>query len=174
MTYDARMTTRLLPALLVGVIACGTPEPSAPDAITPDAGAVACDAATWGTALTPYIEGLLYLSESDRPLEPVSWASATTGAIGASEVAAASGLDATTIEVRDYEAWFDRVAVAQDWMDDGQKASAAKFAELRRFLDTQLTQRTVVRIGKVEVHVFVVGRDACGRIAGFSTVAIET
>jgi hypothetical protein len=182
------MSSRLASLLVTGLIACAAPAPEAAapatdggneadaSATSPDAGPPACaDAAAWGRALAPYVDGLLYMSESDRPLEPAWWASQATGAIDAEAVRALAGLDASAVlEVRDYDAWFDKVAVAQDWMDDGQKAAAARYAQLRAFLDARLTQRTVVRAGTVEVRVFVVGRDACGHVAGFSTVAIET
>jgi hypothetical protein len=179
------MPPRLAPLLLAGLAACAAPAPApeatAPDAgsmadtATPDAGPACLDAAAWARDLAPLVDGLLYMSESDRPLEPVWWASQTTGAIDADTVRALAGLDGGAVtEVRGYDDWFDRVAVAQDWMDDGQKAAAARFASLRAFLDARLADRTVIRAGAVEVHVFVVGRDACGHVAGFRTVAIET
>lgn len=184
------MMRRSLPILLSSLLACAAPAGPSPETsgdtdaggksdtgtTTPDAGPATCTGASeWSVALAPYVDGLLYPSESDRPLEPVWWASQTTDAIDAEAVRALAGLDASAVlEVRDYDAWFDKVAVAQDWMDDGQKAAAARFAQLRTFLGARLTHRTVVRAGTVEVHVFVIGRDACGHIAGFSTVAIET
>jgi hypothetical protein len=124
---------------------------------------------------------LLYLSESDRPLTPVQWSS---------EAVADGGVDEATlrrlvqvpvdaeVEVRGFLAWFDGIAVAQDWMDDQQKADAARFATLRDLMDEELVSKRVFRYAlpsaPAVIQVYVLGRDGCGGIVGFFTEAVET
>jgi hypothetical protein len=59
-------------------------------------------------------------------------------------------------------------------MDDGQNATAAKFREVRAVLEKNLTQLQVFRVGTISIKVYVVGKTACGALAGVSSTVIET
>jgi hypothetical protein len=178
------------------VLACGPGASPADEAASNGSGAKADwpTGAACGEALaariaqaTVYVDDagkkqeLLYLSESDRPLVPVQWSS---------DVVADGGVDEPTlrrllhvpgdavIEERGFLAWFDGIAVAQDWMDDQQRADARRFAALRDLMDEELVSKRVFRYAlpsdPAVVQVYVVGRDGCGGIVGFFTEAVET
>jgi Nuclease A inhibitor-like protein len=50
----------------------------------------------------------------------------------------------------------------------------AKYASLRQVLETALAQPTVIRLGTIQVHVYLVSRTQCGEVAGVTTISIET
>ena len=45
---------------------------------------------------------------------------------------------------------------------------------MRQVLEERMTELTVIRVGTIQVHVYVIGRTGCGEIAGLTTVSIET
>ena len=45
---------------------------------------------------------------------------------------------------------------------------------LRDYLESELSDLRVLRVGRIQVQVFIVGTNACGSAAGISTVSIET
>lgn len=121
------------------------------------------------TALAPTLKGLLYLSESDYPFEVVGYPSTATGTPTPAELLAILKLPASTpVEVRNYDAWFAPLVV-QDDPPDG-----AQYTALKTVLSAQLTNLTVIRVGTIQIGVYVLGRTKCGTLAGVKTVAIET
>ncbi len=128
-----------------------------------------CDA-TLAAKLQPVLKGLLYLSESDYPFEMVSFASKTTGKPTPAELLAHLKLPANTaVEVRTSSQWFAPLLTLADPLGD-----AAKYAEMKKLLDAGLTDVTVIRVGKIQIGVYVIGRTKCGTISGVKTVAVET
>src|SRR5438552_15156887 len=95
-------------------------------------------------------EGLLYPSEYDAPLEPFVWEQA----------------DNTPAEVRRLSGQpvQDRCQTisAEDFF--GELAEAEGFAALYETLKATLTDLTVYRYGEANITVYVVGRDAQGRL----------
>lgn len=117
--------------------------------------------------LTPVIDGLLYLSESDYPFEIVSYADAGTGEITPAHLLELLQLPAdTVVEQRTADQFFSEYLLTGP---DG-----AKYQQMRQLLEEHLTELTVIRVGTIEIDVYVVGRTKCGEIAGLKTVAIET
>jgi hypothetical protein len=170
------MTLRILAAWVTALsVGCGggPAESSAPvDASTTDGGSSqSCGSALTGE-LVPLIDGLLYPSESDFPLTPVAWSGV---ALEPASLASAAQLDpAASVESRDFGLWFDRLTEIREGMDDGQRATAARFSGVRDWMTRRLSAPVVVRYGTVRIDVLVVGTDPCGGVVGFRTVAIET
>ena len=74
-------------------------------------------------------------------------------------------------------AWADfaaRVATVQDWMGDDEKATALRYAALRDFVDANLTEVSVFRIGAIDISIYVVGKTATGEWVAMATQSIET
>ncbi len=125
-------------------------------------------AARLSAELAPLIDGLLYMSESDEPFEVVAAPGAGTGPIIPDELVAALGLDPTLqAEVWTFEDFFD------PWLLEDEQ-DGARYVAIRDLLLAHLDERTVIRLGAVEVQVYVVGRTACGEIAGLRTMSVET
>jgi histidine triad (HIT) family protein len=112
------------------------------------------------TTLQQATQGLLYPSEYDAPLEPFVWEYADNTP---AEVRRLSGQPAQ-----------DRCQTisADDFFDD--LAEVEGFAALYATLKATLTDLRVYRCGEANITVYVVGRDAHGRLAGFKTLAVET
>ena len=157
------------------------------DAALPDAGAVdgaAADAsasperlcgAAWLEAAAPLMADLYFLSESDYPLDPVLVADNLGAAVTpADALALFVGPADPLVETREAAAFRDRLTLGFDPADPGSVALAAQFTALFAFLEPQLDAALVVRVSEIEVHVYYLGRTACGELAGFHTVSIET
>jgi hypothetical protein len=157
------------------------------DAALPDAGAVdgaAADAAAsperlcgaaWLEAAAPLMADLYFLSESDYPLDPVLVADNLGAAVTpADALALFVGPADPLVETREAAAFRDRLTLDFDPADPGSVALAAQFTALFAFLEPQLDAALVVRVSEIEVHVYYLGRTACGELAGFHTVSIES
>jgi ribosomal protein L18 len=83
---------------------------------------------------------------------------------------AGAALETSTFE--DLFAWRGRLEDPS--MDDDEREDVRRHRHLRRVLEGNLTDRLVVRIGVIQIHVFLVGQTACGELAGVSTISIET
>lgn len=117
--------------------------------------------------ITPVIDGLLYMSESDYPFEIVAYPDTGTGEITPAHVLELLKLPSTTtVEQRTLDQFFT------DYLLTGP--DGAKYVQMRQVLENHLTDLTVIRVGEIQVHVMLVGRTKCGEIAGLTTVSIET
>jgi len=115
--------------------------------------------------IAPVIKDLLYLSESDYPFESVSFADSGSGEITADHFLSLVGADAgTLVEKRTFDDFFDAYLLNSD----------PRYGQMRTILETRLTDTTVIRLGEIQVQVYLVGRTKCGQIAGLKTVSIET
>jgi hypothetical protein len=115
------------------------------------------------TLLTTLIQattGLLYPSEYDAPLEPFVWEPA----------------DNTPTEVRRLSGHppEERCQTLSADAFFGELAEVEGFPALYETLKETLTDLKVYRCGAANLTVYVVGRDAHGRLAGFKTRAVET
>jgi len=119
------------------------------------------------TTVEPLIADLWYPSESDEPFHVFVAKSETTGPITPDEVIRLAGLDAGVVqETRSFDDFFEYLVEDET---DGERYTA-----LKRALWAGLTELVVVRLDEVEVQVFVVGRNACGEVAGVRTMSVET
>lgn len=119
------------------------------------------------TRLSAAVDGLIYISESDYPWEVVLAPSAGMGPVTPEELIALLGLGADTpFETRTLDQFFTPYLLSGD---DG-----TRYADLRKLLEETLTAPQVVRLGMIQVQVYLVGRSACGEVAGVKTTSIET
>ena len=112
------------------------------------------------TTLKKATKGLLYPSEYDEPLEPFIWEHAKNTL---TEVRRLSGQPSKhrcrTISA---DVFFSELTEVEG------------FSKLYETLKETLTDLKVYRFGAANITVYVVGRDANGRLAGFKTRAVET
>ena len=125
--------------------------------------------------VNPYLGDLLFLSESDRPFDVVSYAGAgtynPTGELMVSLTHAEAGSTAAIRPTGDYYTNLEPASAA---------ASADAAARIQAAFGT-LTDVTYVAIFKpdtdpyhAEVDVYLVGRTACGDIVGIHSISVET
>jgi hypothetical protein len=77
-------------------------------------------------------------------------------------------------EVRSASAFLTQLATPMDPADPDSVASAAKFAELKKLLQDNLTDLQVIRFGTINISTFIVGRTASGELAGVLSGQVET
>lgn len=110
--------------------------------------------------LAAAVEGLLLMSETDAPLEPV-W-------LEDEDLADVS-------ETRGFEEFFDRATfVVLKPAGGAEKAGADRVEKLKRALADNLEDLRVYRVGSISIAVYVVGRSAAGSLLGLSTRVVET
>jgi hypothetical protein len=115
-------------------------------------------------------EGLLFPSESEYPLEPFTWKSAT---LKPETILTRSQKPADTlIESITLEEFFAPVTTDEDWFEDEDREIAQRFRDLQAAIAT-LENVQVFRLGKIEIDVYIVG--AIGPdLIGLKTTVIET
>lgn len=130
-----------------------------------------------GTALqatfTAATERLLYTSETDAPF---TWFTRSGWRAIPTDAALRAAIGAPA------DARVERVTLARALQSgtnnhDGtldQEHRAARFRQLQRAIERELTDVTVFRVGTVQVRVFVLGVTRCGTVVGLETLAVET
>ena len=117
---------------------------------------------------------LLYPSESD---EPVTWVTCYLGQpepLIVSQITDWLMLPPSVLVEERPETDFWRVAVMEDWYDEGQKKRAEQFQRVKQFVENQLTDRQFFRVGQVEIELYLLGKTPEGKRAGLKTKVIET
>jgi len=117
--------------------------------------------------------GLYYISETDAEILP--FAGTRADAVTKEEILrqTQSAPDAP-VEERDFAEIFARLTALQDWFGDEEKATAEKFLALQRFLEENLKDLKVFKIGSIQIDIYFVGLDADGNLMGIQTKAVET
>jgi histidine triad (HIT) family protein len=125
------------------------------------------------TQLQNLTKGLNFISESDAPLEPVSYA-APVGDLSNAALLQLLGepADAKVEKVELTKFLSNHTA---DNGVTGNVATANRFKALQMYLKQELDGVQVYRIGAgPQVHAYALGRDVAGKLAGFKTVLTET
>jgi len=128
-------------------------------------------------ALRAASKGLLYPSESDRPVKAFTWtADQAKGAIsGAEAVAAVTSVPPGRIKEGALADFFQPVTTPQPWHSDEEKVTLRRFQELEKTLTATLQDPKAYRAeGGTTIDAYVVGKDADGNWSGVSTQLVET
>jgi hypothetical protein len=118
-------------------------------------------------------EGLCYISETDAPISPFVGGKAE-GVTKEEILRQTKSAPDTPVEERVFAEIFARLTKIQDWFGDEEKASAAKFEKLKNFLEKNLKDLKVFKLGAIQIKIYFVGLDAEGRLMGIRTEAVET
>ena len=125
------------------------------------------------TELAQVTDGLLFMSESDYPFEPVRWAERTE--LTPDVLRRLTGRDESApIETQSVDDLFRAAAAEADWKSEQQLATARRYQALVGWLQDNLMDVRVYRIGRVQIDVYIVGRSADGNWIGLQTRVIET
>jgi histidine triad (HIT) family protein len=138
--------------------------------------AKAASAATADPALAPLrdlTKGLVYMSEGEAPLEPVSFP-APAGGLTDETLAQLAGLPANTKVEKQELTYFLRNHTTDDGVL-GSPELANRFKSLQMYLKQELSGTQVYRFGAgPQVPVLVLGEGEGGKLQGFKTVLTET
>jgi hypothetical protein len=117
--------------------------------------------------------GLLFMSESDSPLEPLVLKSSAEGL--QNELKTLCATDAVErIEVQDVEYFFRNQVKTYPGYNKEQTDRAARFVQLIKTLHDNLSDIKVYRVGTVQVNAFIIGKLKDGQYAGLRTKLVET
>lgn len=120
--------------------------------------------------LTQLSKGLLFPSESEYPLEPFNWKSAT---LNRKTILTQTGKPVKTpITEISLEEFFAPVVTDQDWFEDEDRKIAQRFRDLQTAIAT-LENVQVFRLGKVKIDVYIVGAIR-NDLVGLKTTVVET
>ncbi|MGI4734581.1 MAG: nuclease A inhibitor family protein [Janthinobacterium lividum] len=141
-------------------------------AALPPGAAPAADDATLAQ-LQKLTQGLRFRSESDAPLEAVSYA-APVGDLPPATLLQVLGEPAKAkVEVVELTLFLRGHTADQGALSDPVLAN--RYKALQLYLKQELDGAQVYRIGAPpQLHAYALGRDAAGRLAGFKTVLTET
>lgn len=117
------------------------------------------------------VKGVFYVSETDSEIFPFEGEQCET--VSAEELLRQLGRN-EPVEERDFEDFFKRLTEIQEWFGDEETATANKFSELKEFLIKNLKDLRVLKVGKIEVDIYIVGLNSENRLAGVWTKAVET
>src|ERR1700750_1133592 len=116
--------------------------------------------------------GLLFMSESDYPLEVFKWTAAEPSHEFLQKLA---GKDSSAeVETQGAREFFRAAASEPDWKGEAELALARRFQALLRLLETALSDLKVYRVGSIDINVYVAGRAPSGNWLGVSTRVVET
>jgi hypothetical protein len=121
--------------------------------------------------LSSAADGLLFMSETDAPLEPLRSADEPTPDL----LRRLSGVSVDTpVEAQVFDDFF-RPAVSEPvWKSAHEIATARRFQRLVELLHANLTDLRVFRVGRINMEVYVLGRAASGNWLGLRTRVVET
>ena len=127
---------------------------------------------TFPEELSRLTEGLLYISESEYPVEILHWPDVHDNAALKKQIAAYAGAAAS--QEQSLAAFFDSVQQQADPNDPPMQELAARYQQLRKYLEQHLSDTSVLRAGDTQVHIFITGFTAEKTAVVLHTVSIET
>jgi hypothetical protein len=120
-------------------------------------------------------QGLLWMSESEAPLEVIAWQDHTTDLLeNQTLLNLTQHSEDTPIATVDFEEFFQYPTQIQDWFGEEETASAQQYQQLAEILKTHLQNLKVYRVGEVTIEIYILGRTENGNIVGLVTKAVET
>ena len=118
-------------------------------------------------------EGLFYMSETDAEILPFVGEKVSEITFGQILNQDKYGTD-IKIEERDFEEFFKRLTEEQYWFEEEEREDARRFRQLKKLLEDNLRDLKVLRIGEIEIDIYVIGLNKEGRLMGIKTQAVET
>lgn len=119
------------------------------------------------------VKGLLFLSESDYPLEVLYWTKRKTPptAVAVAELTGHAGEPVQEVPLAQF---FRGATAVQPGASAADVETAARYQRLVALLRRKLTNIRVFRFGTIQIHSYVVGVTSGGAWAGVATIQIET
>ena len=119
------------------------------------------------------VKNLYYISETDSEIFPFSGDAAES--VSREVILQQTGSDsAAPVEERDFTELFGRLTAMQEWFGKDEKKTAKRFEKLKDFLQDNLRDLKIFKIGSVNIDIYIVGLNSSGKLAGVRTNAVET
>jgi hypothetical protein len=129
----------------------------------------------WLEEVTNLLKDLFYPSESDEPIEWVSFQASVSSPLTMSDLELYQGLPpgVAVEEIAEEEFW-EPVTTMEDWYGDDEKAQVTKFLELKSVLEAHLKNVQGFRAGQTEVDLYLLGQLNEKEWGGLKTKLVET
>jgi hypothetical protein len=124
-------------------------------------------------ALAEAASGLSFISETDSEIRPI-FRKADGYLMPLEFIAIKASTIPEEIEVRPPGEFFERLTRICDWHGPEERHRADRFRELEKMITDNIRDAMYFRAGRINVKIFVLGRDQDGNIAGIETAAVET
>jgi hypothetical protein len=125
-------------------------------------------------ALEMATRDLLYMSESDEPIEVIQ-PGKFGGPFGVRDAFLATGRPADgPVRELSLEEFFEEPTKACDWHGAAEKQIVDRYRQLRQLFRGGLKEAKVFRLGEVKVDLIVIGRTADDHWIGIKMRAVET
>ncbi|RNI26922.1 nuclease A inhibitor family protein [Rufibacter latericius] len=123
--------------------------------------------------LTQAAQGLLFISESESPLEPFSLPTGVSLSSGA-DFLKALGMNGQPVEQVELAYFFRNMVRTSPDQEPAQQAIAQRFIALLQWLETNLQEVRVYRVGQIQVQAYVMGKAPDGTWLGLKMTLVET
>ena len=118
---------------------------------------------------------LMYPSESDEKLTYFEMELSTAENLSLANFRMFNGIQPeVTIEVIEYEKFFASLIKIEDWFGEDEKKWADDGLKLKQLLNEKLKDISVLKVGQVEIDVYLFGKAEECKWEGLKTKVIET
>ena len=117
--------------------------------------------------------GLFFMSESDYPFDTRLWSGVEEPTPDQLKSEAGVPADAP-VQKLSVDDFFHAATKEHEGQSDVGKALVARYKQLVRTIDENLTDTAVYKFGTINMPVFIVGKAASGDWVGLSTRVVET
>jgi hypothetical protein len=124
-------------------------------------------------ALSRASRGLIYVSEIDAEIEPILVCSPGELSMNQLVKRRLSGGN-QPVETTTAAEFFDRLITDQDWHSEAEIKKVRRFRRLKKIIFDNLCDVRLIRAGRVQIDIYVLGYDQSGNIAGIVTRSVET
>lgn len=125
------------------------------------------------TQIKSAVEGLVYISETDSPMElfilPAARQKTRENKISHFKISLGRPIEELSVEP-----FFARLVIDREWHTEQQRQDVKKFRHLKALLEANLRDLRVFKVGHIRIDIYVVGIDPNGEIMGIRTNAVET
>jgi hypothetical protein len=121
--------------------------------------------------LAEKVEGLFFPSETDAPIEVVSFEADSDVADTLRQ--RHPDKSAQVVETQ-WEDFYNMYGLQKDWQNDSQKQFAARFGEALDLLKENLKNVKIYRLGGVRIEIYIIGKLNDDTFVGLKTSAVET
>ena len=120
-------------------------------------------------------EGLLYISETESPLEVVHLQEVQdSSSLPATLINRTEMPEDTEIEIVELPYFFRNMTREEPEEGEGENQTARRYKELQEFLEQNLLEVKVYRLGKRRIQAYILGKAATGEYAGLKALLVET
>jgi hypothetical protein len=129
----------------------------------------------WQLEVTDLLKDLLYPSESDEPIEWVSFQSSGLCLLTVNDLEFYQGFSPEVyVEEIAVENFWKPIITIEEWYEEDERVQVAKFLELKLLLETNLKNLQAFRAGQIEIDLYLLGQINENEWGGLKTKLIET